>query len=371
MINEAFLLHLNSPFIIPTIMRKIFTVLFFVANYGLSAQYTITPLQKPDIGDAYSYISLDTINIINGSSGANQVWNYTNLVLPTAPTVNSILYSNATAVTNYSWYPGSYMAIIGSGGGFTAFDNDPNNYSLNWLKSMVGSATSTKYNDPLTKYHYPLSYGSIFSDSAKFGAYTEQPPSPGFVGSYLSYGVNSYTCTGYGTLNLPNGVSLPNTLKLNIQYIKTYLEETTNNITGQDTTYYEEYFNAISKFPVLAFLKSDGHNTIFNTTTTYHSKDIKLNSVVVAGIKNYKLSASDISISPNPSCKFNIAISSESIPEKPTFSLQNALGQEIETIVNPISETYYTLDLKNNIPGIYFLTIKTQKGQVTKKLLVQ
>lgn len=356
-------------------MKSICTFLIFLFTYSsIIAQYTITPSQKPAIGDNYNYIYVDTTNFLLGSSGTNQIWNYTNLIIPATPTINTISYVDAaTSITNYTWYPGAYMAIVGPGGGFTAFDSDANNYSLNWTKTMLGGATSTKYADPLTKYHYPIAFGSMFSDSVKFGAYDEQPPNPSFVGPYLSYGVNSYTCTGYGTLNLPNGVSLPNTLKLNIQYFKTYLDPITSVVTGQDTAYYEEYFNTISRFPILAFYKADGHSAYFSSTITHHFRDIKLNSVVITGLKNDEFSVTDISVFPNPSNgAFNVELSGSAFNEKPVFTLQNALGQVIGFKYQATTDVHhFMINLCDPQPGIYFLIIKTQKGQVTKKLLVE
>jgi hypothetical protein len=352
-------------------MKLLNILILFLSFLKVNAQYTITPSQKPDIGDSYDYINIDTSNIINGTSGANQIWNYTNLILPTTPTVNSIYYSNATTIPNHTWYLGAYMALIGSDGGFTAFDSDPNNYSLNWIKIAVG--TSTKYADPITRYHYPISFGSVFNDSVKFGAYDETPSGYGYIGSYLSYGVHSYTCTGYGTLNLPNGVSLPNTIKLNMQYFKTYREQITPTVNGQDTTYYEEYFNSISKFPILAFYKNSGHDISFGNTTTHYSKDIKLNVVAITGLKNQELSASDISIFPNPSKNiFYIELRGQVLDENPIFTLQNSLGQILDIkSKETISNGHFKIDLENYHTGLYFLTIKTRKGVITKKILVE
>lgn len=354
-------------------MNLLYTlVILLISCLSVTAQYTITPFQKPDIGDNYSYMEIDTTNYVLGLSGANQIWNYTNLVIPATPTISTISYTDASNLTNYSWYPSAYMAIVSPEGDFTTFDADSDDYSLNWIKTMVGGATSTKYSDPFTKYHYPISFGSMFIDSVKYGAYYENPPSPFFVGLFKNFGVNSYTCTGYGTLNLPSGITIPNTLKLNITYNKILVNENTGYSIGYQNTEYEEYFSAISKFPILAYLKSDGYNTLpFNSNPTHsYSKFVKLNTIALTGLKNLEKSFVDITIYPNPSSIFNIEIRTENTTEKPIFLLKSALGQQIEACINPISDAYYTLDMTNNIPGIYFLTIKTQKGQSTKKLLV-
>ncbi|MES2515118.1 MAG: T9SS type A sorting domain-containing protein [Bacteroidota bacterium] len=355
-------------------MRKI-TLLFFMVTCGLSAQYTITPTQKPDIGDTYSYILLDTANVINGSSGVNQVWNYTNLILPTTPTVNSIYYSDAIAVTNYSWYPGAYMAIIGPDGGFTAFDADPNNYSLNWNKIMLGGGTSTKYADPLTRYHYPLTFGSTLSDSVKFGAFDETPLGYGYIGTHLCRGEHNYTCTGSGTLNLPGGVSMPNTLKLNMVYSKLFVDSYNGDSTGYEYTEYEEYFNASSKFPVLSYTKNEKHFTYPFTSTITHtySKRIQLNNIAVTAVTEFTETFLDVTVYPNPASIFNVMINNHDLKGNIKFELHNTLGQVVilDSQKTQISDNHLQINLSGFEPGIYFLSLKNSTGTATKKILVE
>lgn len=353
-------------------MKQVYLFILLLINcFSIKAQYTITPLQKPDIGDSHNFIWLDTANIINGSSGANQIWNYTNLILPATPTINSTFYSDATTIPNYSLYPGAYMAIIAPGGSFTSYDSDPNNLNVNWIYRSMINYLCTKYIDPLTRYHYPISYNSVFHDSAKFLAYNQHPPSPGNIGIYPEYGVLSYTCNGYGTLDLPNGVSYPNTLKLNTLYAKTYFDEITLAPMGYDTTYIEEYFNSASKFPILSYSKTFGIYIAGGSTTPNYSKSIQLNAHSITGINEYT-NNSYISIFPNPACNLiNVNIHKQELSTSPSFIIRNSLGNSFKTEAKQMNNQNYQIDLKDYAPGIYFLTVYSEKGQVTKKILVE
>jgi hypothetical protein len=308
---------------------KLLTSLFLLLSLlKVNAQYTITASQKPAIGDSYNYIALDTNNIINGTSGPNQIWNYTNLILPTTPTVNSINYSDITSIPNYTWYPGAYMAIIGPGGSFTSYDSDPNNLSVNWIYYYF-TQLSTKFQDSYTKYHYPITYGSTFSDSMKGRAYDQHPPNPNYIDNYPTVGINTYTCSGSGTLNLPNGISIPNTLKLNMTYYKKIVDGMTNDSVGYQITEHEEYFNTMSKFPILAYYKTIGYTTypFTGAPTLEYNKNISLNAIAVNSIIDIDKSAVNINIFPSPSHNFfNLQFTSINNHETPVFEIENYLG---------------------------------------------
>jgi hypothetical protein len=353
-------------------MKLLNILILFLSFLKVNAQYTITASQKPAIGDSYNYINLDTSNIINGTSGANQIWNFTNLILPITPTVNSIYYSDATAIPNYTWFPGAYMAIIDPDGTFTSYDSDPNNFSLNWIYYSF-TQLSTKFQDSYTKYHYPISYGSIFSDSVKRRAYNQHPPNPAYIDNYPTVGINTYTCSGSGTLNLPNGISIPNTLKLNITYYKKIVDGMTNDSVGYQITEYEEYFNTMSKFPILAYYKTLGYTTYPFTSapTLEYSKNISLNTIAVNSVIDLDKSAVTINIFPHPSHNFfNLQFTSINNLETPVFEIQNYLGQIMEVKTTRIQSEFYHLDVSNYPSGMYLLITKLGKKQIIKKILV-
>lgn len=360
-------------------MKILAVILVFVGITKVYAQYTITPSQKPAIGDNYNFIEIDTTNVLLGTSGASQTWDYTSLIIPASPTIQTISYVDATSIPNYTWYPGAYMAIYNTAGIYYCYDSDPNSLTLNWIiptnSAVAGYPYCTKYLDPYSKYHYPISYGNTFTDSVKLHAYDQHPPSPSVISGTPSRGVNSYTCNGYGTLNLPNSSSFTNTLKVNILYVRTNYNPSDQTIWWIDSTYYEEYFNSSFKFPVLSITKSYKINHQVVPYTVTYNKSVKLNNIVISSLKNSEKHLADVDIFPNPSSGiFNISTTHlTNLSEKPTIYLYNSLGQKEE--INPDKLIEYNGQLSINLnrysPGIYFLTLQFMDGSITKKLLVQ
>jgi len=75
---------------------------------------------------------------------------------------------------------------------------------------------------------------------------------------------------------------------------------------------------------------------------------------------------SNITITPNPTIS-KIIIQGKQIQSVNVFNL---LGQHIRTINNKNKEASLTLDLKNEIDGIYFIKVVTSKGFFTKKIVL-
>lgn len=362
-------------------MKILALILVLISFTKVYAQYTITPSQKPAIGDNYNFIEIDSSNVSLGSSGASQTWDYTSLIIPTSPTIQTISYINATSIPNYTLYAGAYMMIAPSWDTYYyCFDNDPNNLNENWIipnNSVVPwYPYCSKFTNLYAKYHYPISYGTYFADSTKLQFYNQFPPSPGVVCcGGAERGINSYTCNAYGTLNLPDGVSLVNTLKLNILYNKISYDSDNSSILYVDSNLIEEYYNSISKFPILSIHK---RYTMGHQTTPYslvYSKTVKLNNMVISSLKNTKKNVAEFDIFPNPSSGiFNIRTNHlTNLSEKPTIYLYNSLGQKEE--INPDKQIEYngqlSINLDQHSPGIYFLSLQFMDGSVTKKLLVQ
>lgn len=360
-------------------MKKLLVSIILLSFVKSHAQFTITSTYKPAIGDSYNYYEADTTGVTLGSSGPAQTWNYTSLSIPSGSTLQSTAYIDATSIPNYTWYPGAYMAIT-NGSWHYCYDSDPNNLSMNWGvptdTGPMGYPYCIKYTNPYSKYHYPIFFNSTFSDSMKTVGYDQHPPTPSIIPGGYDEGINTYTCTGYGTLNLPVGISLSNTLKLDMLYSKTSYTYSSvdTTILFTDSTFYEEYFNTISKFPVLTIINK--YFTSYAVTPPYkqHTKTIRLNQSVSNFIKEEDSEGIHIDIFPNPSSSiFNIRYSSLHNIRTPFVNLFNSLGQQINLSEDQfkISQNTIHLDLTNYSSGIYYLKLSFGDKNLTKKLLVK
>jgi hypothetical protein len=86
-----------------------------------------------------------------------------------------------------------------------------------------------------------------------------------------------------------------------------------------------------------------------------------------------ELSEKNIIISPNPSDGIFEIVSERALSPKTEIWVSDALGKILwkETVKNSSESGKYTLNLQNIASGIYFLTIKTEKSNVTKKIIRQ
>jgi hypothetical protein len=84
-------------------------------------------------------------------------------------------------------------------------------------------------------------------------------------------------------------------------------------------------------------------------------------------------SEKSITISPNPSDGIFEIVSERALSPKTEIWVSDALGKILwkETVKNSSESGKYTLNLQNIASGIYFLTIKTEKSNVTKKIIRQ
>lgn len=87
-----------------------------------------------------------------------------------------------------------------------------------------------------------------------------------------------------------------------------------------------------------------------------------------AGINEF-VDATDINVYPTPSNGTLTIESVRELGEKTELEIYNVVGEKIYSINNtPLNNT--TIDLSNQPNGIYFITIKTEEGVVTKKVII-
>ena len=127
---------------------------------------------------------------------------------------------------------------------------------------------------------------------------------------------------------------------------------------------------------IWASINTGPHNVIFYdqtlTGTLNGCTTISLVTVNVGGvgINNYKLDNA-ISIIPNPNeGQFELFISIPEIQDV-EISLYNSIGQMIKTdLFKEVMESIISYDLSDQPGGIYYLNVKSNNGNTTKRLLI-
>lgn len=109
--------------------------------------------------------------------------------------------------------------------------------------------------------------------------------------------------------------------------------------------------------------------SINNTLNEYVHSFSVVGGPLPIGIKGNKEKEGLINVWPNPTSGV-LRISTENIKGKIEISIVNALGEEIKKQHKEIQNDLYELDVSEVPKGIYLLRIETEKGVLTKKVLV-
>ena len=86
------------------------------------------------------------------------------------------------------------------------------------------------------------------------------------------------------------------------------------------------------------------------------------------GIEKNNKSKSLVTIYPNPG-NGRFSIQTEALVS--SVSITNILGQRVKNPLFLSENQHYTVDLSKEQPGMYFLSLKTEQGILTKKIMVR
>jgi len=200
----------------------------------LSAQTVLTyATHGMQEGDVLTLTGLTDFNVGNG--GANQIWDFSNAK------------ANGSQVIDYKANP--MAKNIAGGKAFACLQNDETTvfHSVsNGEKLYYGLRSDNaniEFETPIKEMVFPFKYQSQISGEMK-GIYTNLPSgkTEKIDGNY------SVTADGWGTLILPNGVTLSNVLR--VLYVKDYTQTMGNTMYNVTVKHYL-YFAAESRYAVL------------------------------------------------------------------------------------------------------------------------
>ncbi len=222
----------------------VFIVLFFTATSG-NAQPIITISSLPKAGDVFYYQFTKTDGLVIGSTGINQVWDYSSLVasstavdsvLPISSTPYGQLFPDANLSDHF--VPGENNNIDSSYGYYQK--------TADAVKSVgfIYPGDTSRYISPLSFLQFPLTYGDFFTDSS-----IAEINYTGGKSSHME--IDSGYAIGYGTLKLPGNKIYENVLQVRI-------EMTQRKIWGSEKEIDIYYFKPGIFEPVL--------ETLFDTT---------------------------------------------------------------------------------------------------------
>jgi len=330
----------------------------------LSAQTVLTyATHGMQEGDVLTLTKITDFNV--GNSGANQVWDFSNAKENGTQTID--YNANPTANNNAGK---SFACLLG--GKTTKFHSVSNKEKL-YHGLSTGNA-KIEFEKPIVEMAFPFQYQSQISGEMK-GTYTTLPSGKieTIDGNY------SVTADGWGTLILPNGVTLNNVLR--VVYVKDY-SQTMGDINYYITVKHYLYYAAESRYPVLQV--NEAKTTCdcackFNDLTALYNPNVVPNNKPTPQVMPETpqvtpeiVSNFNYTLYPNPA-KTELRVDYNVLADsKIKISIIDIAGKKVKTIVNTKQELgAYSIvtDVDRLTDGVYVLEIQVNGKVYTETFI--
>jgi len=338
-----------------TIMKK--TLLFTALTLAFFGNtQSLTQANEAPIGTDQTMFLCDSF-IVNyeNTTGAGVTWDYTMLAAYYGETRNYTV-GDATTDPNASDFPSSEKTLA-IGSNISTFYNSTATEKMSqgfvYNDPSLGSPIIAVFDVNEAKFlDYPFSNGNSFTDT--YSGTLESP-----AGTTALSGEIDVIIDGQGTLDLPNGISLTDVIRL-----KSSDSSYTSTFAGDviiKRQVYEYYDLANSNVPVLILATVEINSAVINNAETIvlYAND----PMQYVGLEEN--AAVEFTVSPNPSSN-KVTITGE-LSIDATATIVDRSGRILSTsaVSNGTS-----LDISSFDSGLYFLKI-TDKGTSTTKSIVK
>ena len=354
-------------------MKNLFLSLFVIfSSTFLFAQPVLTPANFiPLVGESQLYYVADTNSVLDTTTGANVIFDYTNL--RDLGTTQTQYFVDPTSTANSSDYPtATYTDTTDGFPGNLKYNQSFSPDSLNIIGLVLeintfGTVVAKFDDDPEKIMTFPFNYGDSFTD-AYGGEFTSSSAPQPTTGN----GTVTVSADAWGTLKLPNFIDVDSVLRVvRDEYLKTdtiFLQPFFPNIlpievTAVQTSYYKP---SISKSPLLSFIET---NVAGDVTTAVLSQY----DVYGVGVEELKEELA-FNIFPNPSN--NASTISFELRKRTvvTAQLMNSLGQKITTLFDgelPTGKNKIEINTNQLSKGFYLVNLTIDNKTISTKLLVE
>jgi len=309
-------------------MKNIIIILcisLFISNSAIFSQLTLTSSYNPVSGDIGKFFHCDTAGILQGDSGMNQIWNFSNLHAFDSSISN---YVNPVNTPYFSTFPTSNVASYDSIESSDVFSF----YKTSWNKYEYLGYAYPGFLEILSNtedlMQYPFSYGNAYIDT-----FSGSGTLSGFP--FVVIGTMNKSGDAAGTISLPFG-TYSNALR--IKSIQTETDSAIGfpfvfSVTSVEYSWYVDEF----KFPVFTVYY---YTTVENGDTTIGKEVYYSNSQPIGITQNGKLIPETFCLYQNypnpfnPSTKIKFDIPTVGTRHAVSLRIYDILGREIATLVN-------------------------------------
>lgn len=322
-------------------MRTFFRLGAFLSPLIAISQPTLNNVENFSVGTTLQFINCSTVNVVPGSLGANQTWNFSTLNVTTDTTTEWMVTPASTP--NGSLFPSSNLVEKYSDGRYVYVNKSA---TENLLVGFSDPSINVNYPNPVKFMQRPVTYNDFYSDN-----FTTNYTASGY--NFSGTGTITVNADAYGTLMLP-GNTYSNTLRIKIQQTQVdTLIQFSSTYTTVSTTYVWFNNNHTS-----ALLKID---TIGSPSFSQKSVTFLL-SETVTGIKDNRRDE-NYSVYPNPAINEITVITKEVA----TLFLYDNLGKQVlKTILTAGTQKVPLMELPK---GVYSLTLD-ERGIIRHQKLV-
>ncbi|MGE0562868.1 MAG: T9SS type A sorting domain-containing protein [Flavobacteriales bacterium] len=328
--------------------------------------------------DSVVYIVADSSSILDTTTGANVVFDYTKL--RTYGLTQTGYYVNPATTSGVSDFPSANLAensSVSTQNYVYTFNSADSVTNLGFIADVTGfGLTTAKYNiDPEATMRFPFSYGDNYTDNYA-GSFSANVTPVGLVSTNASGSVTIHA-DAWGTLIFSSTLSLDSVVRVKrVESMVTdpIILSPLPNIPPitVNATMISYYKPNVSKAPILSFVYGSytQNGTVIDSTNSVVSK-YPIAFVSVEEINTLQ----SVDIYPNPT-KNNSTLMIET--EKSVdinVQLLNALGQKVLQVINnkmSVGKNQFLIDTSKMPSGIYFVTISLD-GKMTssRKLVVE
>jgi hypothetical protein len=354
----------------PRPMKTIPTILIAFTYSVAASQPTLTSANEAIPGITFNYIFIDTTGIQPGPSGANQIWDFSNVIPSGIASVQNWVDPSTTPYA--SSYPGSDICQVVDATGNPIYNYHTRNATFTQLDGIAYDAglgpNIMVYGDPEVIRNFPATINNAWSDT--YAGTSTQVLGPLTTTTYR-YGYYEYVVDGYGTLITPSA-TYPNVLRMRLH--QEFTDSTVYSGAPLPTVlaqhYSTTYFWASTDAGDRLYQFYIGYDTLVSTGSTTNFVSASYLDLST-GIQPLPDSPIHVSAFPNPaSDAMDIQISS-TFQGTCRIELIEITGRRVLAESRTVFEcaNLQRIDVSNVASGTYLLKL-TGTGNLEEELLV-
>tara|TARA_Y100001954_G_scaffold30301_1_gene27881 strand:+ start:3049 stop:4092 length:1044 start_codon:yes stop_codon:yes gene_type:complete len=347
-------------------MKNFLLILALVGTLYTDAQITINYSDYPEVGDSVMYDTTNVAGLNVGTSGANQIWDFSSMT-STYNATRSYLAPSASMYSNL--FPSANMMIQMPGSETFLNVSSTGVEILGTVDDQLGIGVMTPavYTNNLTSISFPTNY--LDSKTDQYG-YSITADGSSYGVDSIRVGVNGTVTSnidGYGTLFTPTDsitcLREHSNFALNIN-IELYISMLGWQSGGAPQTQNMDAYTWVALGYGSGILETEANSSTGSVSRVFLAE---YSSPPSSGIERMETNFFKVSMDFNQSFA---AIEWSPNAESKSIQLIDHMGRVVENII-PEQKAYHILDLNNFAGGQYIIRLNTANNCLSKKIIIQ